>query len=250
MIPEFFRLQDKVAVVTGAGNPLARAAGEALAEAGANVVAVSHRAEAAQALAVSARGHGRQSLAVIADMTRAADVRRVAQEATRRFGGIDILLAGEDAVLARPLGDTQEDEWDTVMSVNTKSVYLCSQVMGKEMVAKGKGRIMVLANTMGIGGVPNTTAYSASQGAILQFVKSLGVEWAATGVTVNAIAAGWFAEGWDDISQGDPLPHFIPLRRRGQPEELGPVAVFLASDSAAYVTASVYAVDGGQLCHG
>ena len=121
MIPEFFRLQDKVAVVTGAGNPLARAIGEALAEAGADVVAVSHRAEAAQALAASARGHGRQSLAVTADMTRAADVRRVAQEATRRFGKMDILLAGEDAVLAGPLGDTLEDQWDTVMSVNAKS---------------------------------------------------------------------------------------------------------------------------------
>ena len=250
MIPEFFRLQDKVAVVTGAGNPLARAIGEALAEAGANVVAVSHRAEAAQALAASARGHGRQSLAVTADMTRAADVRRVAQEATRRFGKMDILLAGEDAVLAGPLGDTLEDQWDSVMSVNAKSVFLCSQVLGREMVSKGSGRIIVLAHALGIGGVPNTTAYSASKGAVLQFVRSLGLEWATTGVTVNAIATGWFAEGWDDPSQGDPLAHFNPMRRRGQPEELGPVAVYLASDVAAYVTASVCVVDGGQICHG
>ncbi len=248
MIPEFFRLPGKVALVTGAGNPMAKAIGEAFAEAGADVVAVSHRAEAAQALAESARGHGRQSLAVTADVTRSADVRRMAQEATERFGKVDILLAGEDAIFAAPVDDLEEEQWDTVMSVNAKSVYLCARILGSEMVTNGNGRIIVLAHALGLVGVPNTTAYSASQGAVLQFTKSLGVEWAASGVTVNAIATGWFAGSWETPG-GDPLAHFIPMRRRGQPEELGPVAVYLASDAAKYVTASTYIVDGGQICH-
>ena len=248
MLPEFFRLQGKVAMVTGAGNPMAKAIGEAFAEAGADVVAVSHRAEAAQALAVSAQDHGRESLAVTADMSLGADVRRVTGEALSRFGKIDILLTGEEAIFAAPVGDLEEEQWDTLMSVNAKSVYLCAQAVGKEMLTKGKGRIIVLAHGLGLVGVPNTTAYSASQGAVLQFTKSLGVEWAATGVTVNSIATGWFEGTWETPG-GDPLAHFIPMRRRGQPEELGPVAVYLASDAAKYVTASTYIVDGGQICH-
>ncbi len=248
MLPEFFRLPGKVAMVTGAGNPLAKAIGEAFAEAGADVVAVSHRAEAAQALATAVRGHGRQSLAVTADMTHAADVHRVTGQVLGRFGKVDILLTGEEAIFAAPVGDLEEEQWDTLMSVNAKSVYLCAQTVGKEMLTKGQGRIIVLAHGLGLVGVPNTTAYSASQGAVLQFTKCLGVEWAATGVTVNAIATGWFEGSWETPG-GDPLAHFIPMRRRGRPEELGPVAVYLASDAAKYVTAATYIVDGGQICH-
>ena len=241
MLPEPFRLDDKVAVVTGAGKPLARAIDEAFAEAGASVLAVSHEAAAVRDL-------GRDGQAVTADMTRAADVRYMADEALRRFGKIDVLLAGEEAVLAGPLGDLDEDEWDTVMSVNTKSVYLCSRVLGQQMVASGSGRIIVLSHALALAGIPNATTYAASKGAVIQFVRSLGLEWATSGVTVNAIAPGGFSGGWED-PEIDPLAHFIPMRRRGQPEELGPLAVYLASDSAAYVTAYIAVVDGGQICH-
>ncbi|MFN8556788.1 MAG: SDR family oxidoreductase [Dehalococcoidia bacterium] len=248
MLPDVFRLDGKLAMVTGAGNPLAHAVGVAFAEAGADIVAVSHRPEAAQALAAAAGALGRKATAVTADMTRAAEVRRATDEALTQHGAIDVLLLGDEAVVAAPLADLEEDAWDTVMAVNAKSVYLGAKTVGAHMVARGRGRIIVLAHGLAVAGVPNTAVYAASKGAAVQFARGLGLEWATTGVTVNAIAPGWFAGAWE-TDLVDPLARFVPMRRRGRPEELGPLAVYLASDVAAYVTASLTIIDGGQICH-
>lgn len=250
MASELFSLHGKSAVVTGAGNPLAYAIGVALADAGADVAAVSARGGAAQALASAVQGLGRTGIAITADTTRSADVRRMNDEAVRALGKVDILIAGEEALYAAPTSEMAEDAWDEVMSVNVKSVHLCAQVLGRAMLERGNGRIIVLAHAAGLVGIPNAAAYTASKGAAIEYVRSLGLEWATTGVTVNAIAPGWFEGAWPDPTLApDQLQRFNPMRRLGQPEELGPLAVYLASDEARSVTASVAVIDGGQICH-
>ena len=250
MVSEMFGLQGKKAVVTGAGNPLAHAIGVALADAGADVAAVSARPDAAQALADAVRGLGRTSVAIEADSSRSADVSRLTEEAAAALGPIDIVVLGEEALVAGPADDVTEAVWDEVMTVNVKSVHLCAQAFGRSMRERGHGRIIVLAHALGVAGVPNTAVYSASKGALVQYVRSLGLEWATTGVTVNAIAPGWFHEAWPDRTiDEDQLARFNPMRRLGAPDDLSGLAVYMASDAAAYMTATVAIIDGGQICH-
>jgi 2-deoxy-D-gluconate 3-dehydrogenase len=131
---------------------------------------------------------------------------------------------------------------------------LCTRAFGAHMVAQRKGTVINIASIAGLGGESDVSAYSASKGALLAFTRSLAVEWARHHVTVNAVAPGYFRtdlnkKALDDVQVGPKIVNKIPLRRVGQPEELGPLVVYLASDAAAFMTGSVVVLDGGQLAH-
>jgi 2-deoxy-D-gluconate 3-dehydrogenase len=151
-----------------------------------------------------------------------------------------------------PLLELTLTELRQVLDVNVVGAFLCARAFGAHMVAQRKGTIINVASVAGFGGEPDLTAYCASKGALVAFTRALAVEWARHNVTVNAVAPGYFRtdmnrKALDDVQIGPRIVKHIPLRRVGQPEELGPLVVYLASDAAAFMTGSVVVLDGGQL---
>ena len=247
------QLDGKVAVVTGGGRGLGAAAAWALAEAGA-VIALLARSE--DQVVGTAReiedATGRKVLACPCDVTDEASVDEAASLAVATFGRVDVLVNNAGIAPVAPLLDLEVAELKRVLDVNVVGAFLCARAFGAHMVAQRKGTVINMASVAGLGGESDLTAYCASKHAVIGLTKSLAVEWARHNVTVNAIAPGFFRtdlnkHALDDIKVGPKIVGKIPLRRVGQPEELGPLIVYLASDAAAYMTGSVVVLDGGQL---
>jgi 2-deoxy-D-gluconate 3-dehydrogenase len=244
-------LDGKVAVVTGAGRGLGQAAAAALAEAGADVALMARSADELEVTSRMVTEYGRRALVLPGDV---ADENAVEQAATRvldAFGRVDILINNAGIAPVAPLLEVTLPELRRVLDVNVTGYFLCARAFGAHMVAQRKGVVINIASVSGLIGEPELTAYAASKGAVLAFSRALAVEWARHGVIVNAIAPGYFRtdlnkNALDDVKIGPRIVGHIPLRRVGQPEELGPLVVFLASDAAAFMTGSVVVMDGGQ----
>ena len=167
-------------------------------------------------------------------------------------GSIDILVNCPDLFMAKPIEQVAESEWARILSVNLSGVFFACRAVGPRMLKQEKGRIINLASGLGERGLPNCSAYCAAKGGVVNLTRALAQEWAAQGITVNCIAPAWLE---DTPGLGDPNPEtnrvvrFIPMRRAGRPDEIGPLAVYLASDSAGYVTGRTIFVDGGLLAH-
>lgn len=244
-------LDGKVAVVTGAGRGLGQACALALAEAGADLALVARSSDQLEETAHLVKAHGRRALIVPADITDEDAVEAVAAEVVERFGRVDILVNNAGMAHVAPLLELTLQDLRRVMDVNVIGAFLCTRAFGAHMVAQRKGVIVNVASVAGLNGEPELTAYCASKGALIAFTRALAVEWARHGVTVNAVAPGYFRtdlnkQALDDVKVGPKIVAHIPLRRVGQPEELGPLIVYLASDAAAFMTGSVLVLDGGQ----
>ena len=244
-------LDDKVAVVTGAGRGLGQAAACALAEAGADVALLGRTERELEATADIIREMGRRAITVVTDVTNEDSVDAAAATVTEKFGRVDILVNNAGIASIGPLLEMTVADLRRVMDTNVLGAFLCSRAFGAHMVAQRKGAIINIASIAGIVGEADTTAYSASKGAIIAFTKSLAIEWARHNVTVNAIAPGYFRtdlnkKALDDVQIGPKIVARIPQRRVGQPEELGPLVAYLASDASRYMTGSVLVIDGGQ----
>jgi 2-deoxy-D-gluconate 3-dehydrogenase len=244
-------LDDKVAVVTGAGRGLGQAAACALAEAGADVALLGRTERELEATADLIREMGRRAITVVTDVTSEDSVEEAAATVTEKFGRVDILVNNAGIATVAPLLEMTVSDLRRVMDTNVLGVFLCSRAFGAHMVAQRKGTIINIASIAGLVGEADTTAYSASKGAIIAFTKSLAIEWARHNVTVNAIAPGYFRtdlnkKALDDVQIGPKIVARIPQRRVGQPEELGPLVAYLASDVARFMTGSVLVIDGGQ----
>jgi 2-deoxy-D-gluconate 3-dehydrogenase len=245
-------LDGKVAVVTGGGRGLGQAAACALAEAGADVALLARSGEELATTARTIEEMGRRVLTLPTDVTQENAVEEAAEAVVETFGRVDILVNNAGIAHVAPLLELTLADLRRVLDVNVVGAILCARAFGAHMVAQRKGTVINVASIAGLGGEPDVTAYCASKGALIAFTKALAVEWARHGVTVNAVAPGYFRtdlnkKALDDVQVGPKIVKHIPLRRVGQPEELGPLVVYLASDAAAFMTGSVVVLDGGQL---
>lgn len=239
--------------MTGGGRGLGAACAWSLAEAGADVALLARSADQVEAMAHEIEDTlGRKALAVQCDVSDETSVEEAASLVLATFERVDVLVNNAGIAPVSPLLDLELPDLRRVLDVNVIGSFLCARAFGAHMVAQRKGSVINLASVAGLGGEPELTAYSASKGAIIAFTRALAVEWARHNITVNAIAPGYFRtdlnkHALDDIKIGPKIVGHIPLRRVGQPEELGPLVVYLASDAAAYMTGSVVVLDGGQL---
>jgi 2-deoxy-D-gluconate 3-dehydrogenase len=248
------QLDGKVAVVTGGGRGLGAAAAASLAQAGADVALLARSMPEleATARAIEEAHPGRKALAVECDVADEGSVDEAASLVLAAFGRVDILVNCAGMALVSPLVDLEVAALRRIFDVNVLGTFLCSRAFGAHMVAQRKGTVINVASVAGLGGEADLTAYCASKGAVIAFTKALAVEWARHKITVNAIAPGYFRtdlnkKALDDVAIGPRIVGNIPLRRVGQPEELGPLVVYLASDAAAFMTGSVVVLDGGQM---
>ena len=252
---DLFRLDDKTAIVTGGGRGLGEYMANAFSEVGANVVVCSRKLAACQEVQQEIEAHGGKALAFACDITKPDEVAHVISETERTFGAIDILVNNSGATWGTPAEDMPLEQFERVMDINVNGTFIVSQAVGKKMIARGKGGAIInIASVAGlVGGNPkyiNAVGYHASKGAVVNMTRDLATSWARYGITVNAIAPGWFPT---KMSQGllskyeQQMREDIPLHRFGEPDDIKGVAVFLASPAAAYITGQILVVDGGSI---
>lgn len=242
-------LHGKVAVVTGAGRGIGRSVAIALAEAGADVALASRTASQLEETAEEVRARGRRSLPIPTDVTQKKAVERLMSAAVDQLGGLHILANNAGIVAPAPLLEQSEEDWDRVMAVNLKSIFLCTQAAGRYMVKQKYGKIINMASTGGVIASPRNAAYHASKAGIILFTKSVAIEWIRYNINVNAIGPGSVDTELADqfIQKGtrEFMLKAIPMRRFGEPEEIANLVVFLASDLSSYMVGEHVIIDGG-----
>lgn len=248
------RLQDKVAIITGGGTGIGKAIALCMAREGASVVVdyVGH-AEPANAVVGAITQQGGTALAVEADISKADQVAQLIAQVIGRFGRLDILVNNAGIEEKHPFLEMPQAVWDKVIAVNLTGPWLCSQAAAQQMASQGKGgRIINISSVHEDLPMPTNAPYCASKGGLRMLMRTIAVELAPHGITVNNIGPGAIDTPMDAPLKEHPeemrtLLAEIPLGRMGRPEEVGELAAFLASDAAAYITGSTYFIDGGML---
>lgn len=247
-----FDLRGRTALITGGTRGLGRAVALGLGRAGAQVV-ITGRGKEAVADAVDAlRTAGAPAEGIAWDVTEHARAPEIVQAVVANHGQLDILVNNAGVIERAPAADFPLDAWQRVLATNLTGAFALSQAAGRAMLGRGHGRIINLASVLGFSGGRNVVAYTAAKGGLIQLTRSMAVEWAPHGVTVNAIAAGYFATDLTAALRENPeraaeLLQRIPIGRWGEGADLLGAVLFLASDAASYITGAVLAVDGGWL---
>jgi 2-dehydro-3-deoxy-D-gluconate 5-dehydrogenase len=247
---DLFNLAGRTALVTGANTGLGQGIAVALAQAGADIVAVGRSAAADTGARVTALG--RRFLDVRADLSSTGPVRDVVGAAVNLNGRLDIVVNNAGIIRRADSLDVDEADWDAVIDTNLKSVFFLSQAAARHMAANGGGKIINIASLLSFQGGIRVPAYAASKSAVAGLTRALANEWAAQGINVNAIAPGYFDTSNTAALRADPVREpailaRIPAGRWGEPQDLAGAAVFLASRASDYVHGIVLPVDGGWL---
>ena len=243
-------LTDRVAIVTGAGQGIGEAIAMRLAGAGAHIAVVDLNLDQAQKSAARVRDTGRKSLAVRCDVSKVTDVTGMRDTVLRDFGRIDILvnnagITGKNV----PMIEMEEAEWDRVMAIDVKSVYLCCRAVLPHMIERGSGKIVNVASVAGKEGNPGLVAYSTAKAAVIGLTKALAKEVVTKGIYVNAVAPAVIETPILKTLTEQQVSYMtsrIPMGRVGRPEEVAAVVHFLVSDDSSFVTAQCYDVSGGR----
>ncbi len=248
-------LTSKTAVVIGGTSGIGLTIAKGLAAAGANVVTSGRREELAKAAAAEIERAGGKALGHPVDVTSRESLRALLAAATAKFGSVEILVNSAGRTKRTPTLQLPDSEWNEIMETNLTGTLRACQVFGGHMIERGYGRIVNIASLSSFVALFEVAAYAASKAAVASLTKSLAVEWAKHGVCVNAIAPGVFrtelnAGLLDGTGRGREFLLRTPMQRFGRLEELVGAAVFLASDSASFVTGHVLSVDGGFLASG
>ena len=247
----YFDLSGKTAVVTGGSKGLGEQAAHALAEAGADVALVSRtRADLDSVAADICAATGRRAVGFVADVTKDADIRAMVAAVMAEFGQIDVLINNAGIGGTTPVRDLDEAEWDRFMDLNLKGPVLCSKHVGAEMARRKQGNIINVSSLFSKIVARYMAAYGATKAALVSFTRTLALEWARDNIRVNALCPGYFDtpmnhDFWD-TKGGRGIISRIPMQRVGDPKEIKPAVVFLASDANTFMTGTTLFVDGGH----
>lgn len=248
-------LTDKTAVVIGGTSGIGFALARELAKAGADVVPTGRRAELARKAAAEVVALGRRSLALTCDVTDDASVEQFLRSVCAEFGSVQILVNSAGRIKRSPTLEVSDDEWNAILETNLNGTLRACRVFGRHMIERRYGRIINIGSLSCFVGLYEVAAYSASKAAVAALTKTLAIEWATSGICVNALVPGVVrtdlnAALLDGTERGREFLLRTPMKRYGKVEELGGAAVFLASDAASFVTGHLLVVDGGFLASG
>src|SRR5436305_7665211 len=248
-------LNGKTTVVIGGTSGIGLALARGLAQAGANVVPTGRREELVRKTAAEIVAMGRRSLAEIWDVTNDASVERLLQSTCAEFGSVQVLVNCAGRTKKMPTLDFPESEWDAIFETNLKGTLRACRIFGRHMIERRYGRIINIGSLSSLVGLYEVAAYGASKAGVASLTKTLAIEWATSGVCVNALIPGVLrtelnAALLDGTERGREFLMRTPMRRFGKLEELAGAAVFLASDAASFVTGHLLVVDGGILASG
>ena len=252
-ILERFRLDGKLALVTGCKRGIGKAMAEGLAEAGADIIGVSANLEQSGSdIEKSVRADGRKFYAYQCNLADRNSLKQFITQIKNEHPVIDILVNNAGTILRKPIAEHPDEYWDEVIAINQTAPFILTREIGKEMVERGNGKIIFTASLLSFQGGIMVPGYAASKGAIASLVKAFANEWAAKGVNVNAIAPGYIATDNTaalraDASRSRSILERIPAGRWGEPGDFKGPTVFLASGASAYVHGTILTIDGGWM---
>jgi 2-deoxy-D-gluconate 3-dehydrogenase len=251
-VTELFRLDGKVALVTGSSRGLGAGMAIALASAGADVALHANERSASVTADQIAASSGRRTVLLTGDLADRSTAEALVTGTVDAFGRLDILVNNAGIIRRRAAVEHTDEEWDAVLAVNLSSVFRLCRASGRHMIERGSGKIVNIASMLSFQGGVTVPGYAASKGGLVQLTKALANEWAASGVNVNAIAPGYMetdntAALREDAARHREITARIPAGRWGTPQDLAGAVVFLASRASDYVHGHVLAVDGGWL---
>jgi NAD(P)-dependent dehydrogenase (short-subunit alcohol dehydrogenase family) len=244
-------LAGRVAVVTGASRGLGRAIALALAEAGADVAVTGRAAAELEETARQAVQHDVRALPFVADVSAYPEIERLMAHVVSALGRLDIVVNNAGIARVAPLAEASLDDWRAIVEVNLSGVFYGCRAAAPYLIRQRSGKVINLASVLAAVALPGYTMYAATKGAVISLTRTLAVEWARHNIQVNAIAPGWFVTDMNEAAFADPRVHErlirdVPARRTGRLEEIGPLAVYLASTGSDFMTGQTIFLDGGQ----
>ena len=253
---ERLSLDDRVVVITGGGTGLGLEMARHLAQAGANLAIAGRRPGPIESAVAEVRAMGRDAIAVPTDVSDSAQADALIAAAVAHFGQVDVLINNAALVsdsIPTPIWDITDGDWQAALDVNLSGSFYCARAAAKQMAEQGRGKIINVASGFGLRGGRDIYTYCCTKGGIIQLTRVLSFSLARHGITANSIVPGFIPTVGTDTEMRESLPRsgaYLPTGKLGQPQDIGPVAVFLASDASDYMTGETFTLDGGGLAGG